>query len=271
MKTKQAGISALPVGIIAYLYTIITKDGTEFRLTSCDIDLAYGGHTYLANRVISHGTIKSSAGVEVDTCDLIIHRTNEADSIISYAINGGFDWAKVKIERARNEYVVWMFEGIVADAPSLDRIKVTIAISDPKVLLNIDMPRNVYSVGCIWNLYGTGCGKNKADFASFGTVASGSTKRSIKSNLTDVDDWFTLGMITFTSGLNIGLSRTVKDHFNTDGRIVLSVQFPFNPSAGDTFTIYAGCDKSQPTCTTKFSNLSNFRGFPFMPVPEESV
>jgi hypothetical protein len=40
------------------------------------------------------------------------------------------------------------------------------------------------------------------------------------------------------------------------------------PSNGDTLNAIAGCDKLQATCTSKFSNLVNFAGFPFVPKPE---
>ena len=37
------------------------------------------------------------------------------------------------------------------------------------------------------------------------------------------------------------------------------------PAVGDTFIVTAGCDKRFETCKTRFSNASNFRGFPAMP------
>lgn len=36
-------------------------------------------------------------------------------------------------------------------------------------------------------------------------------------------------------------------------------------ASGDVFDVVAGCDKRKETCAAKFSNLVNFRGFPFMP------
>jgi hypothetical protein len=39
-------------------------------------------------------------------------------------------------------------------------------------------------------------------------------------------------------------------------------------ASGATFTVRAGCDKTQGTCTTKFSNLARFRGMPYIPVAE---
>ena len=32
--------------------------------------------------------------------------------------------------------------------------------------------------------------------------------------------------------------------------------------AADSFTVRAGCDKRVETCTAKFANVANFRGFP---------
>jgi len=43
------------------------------------------------------------------------------------------------------------------------------------------------------------------------------------------------------------------------------------PIAGDTYTLYAGCDKLQATCSGKFNNLVHFRGFPYIPASEVSV
>jgi hypothetical protein len=40
------------------------------------------------------------------------------------------------------------------------------------------------------------------------------------------------------------------------------------PVAGDNFVVYKGCDKTMTICQNRFSNLANFRGFPFVPPPE---
>jgi hypothetical protein len=42
-------------------------------------------------------------------------------------------------------------------------------------------------------------------------------------------------------------------------------------SVGDTFTIYYGCDHTPGTCQSKFNNLANFRGFPYVPPPQMAV
>jgi hypothetical protein len=75
--------------------------------------------------------------------------------------------------------------------------------------------------------------------------------------------YFEHGVITFTSGLNAGISREVKSY--APGTIVLQLPFPYQSAIGDGYTMTAGCDKANTTCKVKFSNLLNFRGEPHLP------
>jgi hypothetical protein len=43
------------------------------------------------------------------------------------------------------------------------------------------------------------------------------------------------------------------------------------PAVGDTIKAAAGCDKRLSTCKVKFSNLPNFRGFPTIPKPTDTL
>jgi len=78
--------------------------------------------------------------------------------------------------------------------------------------------------------------------------------------------YFDLGTATFSSGLNSGISRTVKSA--APGVVNFSLPLPYPPATGDTFTIYPGCDKIQSTCGSKFNNLSHFSGCPYIPAAE---
>jgi hypothetical protein len=78
--------------------------------------------------------------------------------------------------------------------------------------------------------------------------------------------WFDLGTVVFTSGMNSGISRTVKSY--APGVLTFSLPFPYPPAVGDTFHVYAGCDKTMVTCNAKFSNLTHFSGEPFIPPAE---
>ncbi len=86
--------------------------------------------------------------------------------------------------------------------------------------------------------------------------------------------YFTQGTITFTSGMNQGLSRFVTQYTNPNGSggiVTIIDALPVAPVAGDKFVIYPGCDRSQTSCRYKFFNINNFGGFPFLPAPESSI
>ncbi|WP_342270600.1 DUF2163 domain-containing protein [Rickettsia endosymbiont of Orchestes rusci] len=85
----------------------------------------------------------------------------------------------------------------------------------------------------------------------------------IASSLTQANNWFTYGYISWQTGKNIGLQMEVKNFINT--RITLVLPMPFVINIGDEFTIVAGCDKSSKTCIEKFNNIINFRGEPDLP------
>lgn len=101
-----------------------------------------------------------------------------------------------------------------------------------------------------------------------GTITSVTSNRVFAdSALTDPpDDWFTGGEITFTSGLNNGLSREVKLHVQSGGSITLQQAFPFAVAVSDAYSITAGCQLRRVTdCKTKFDNVYNHRGFDLLP------
>ena len=75
--------------------------------------------------------------------------------------------------------------------------------------------------------------------------------------------YFDFGVITFTSGNNVGLSMEVRSY--VPGQITLQLPMPYAVQVGDAYTMHAGCDKSVTTCHDRFSNVVNFRGEPYLP------
>ena len=75
------------------------------------------------------------------------------------------------------------------------------------------------------------------------------------------------GAIMFSSGVNANVRATVKS-VAAGTALNLVYPLPLAPAAGDSFTVYAGCDHTQNTCAARFSNLANFRGFPYVPPPQ---
>jgi hypothetical protein len=74
---------------------------------------------------------------------------------------------------------------------------------------------------------------------------------------------FDNGTITFTSGLNNGLTQDIA--YYDVGVFTLFLPMPYAVAAGDTYIATVGCDKSMETCRDRFFNIYNFRGSPYLP------
>lgn len=75
--------------------------------------------------------------------------------------------------------------------------------------------------------------------------------------------YFTYGLVTWVTGANAGYSMDVRQF--SPGTVTLALPMTYPITVGDTFTIVAGCDKTAATCKSRFANLLNFRGEPYVP------
>jgi Phage conserved hypothetical protein BR0599 len=84
---------------------------------------------------------------------------------------------------------------------------------------------------------------------------------------TFAEDWFSRGLMTWTSGANAGRKAEAKLHSKRDGSVTLELwqAMAEEVGVGDAFTVPACCDKHFKTCKGKFDNSVNFRGFPHVP------
>ncbi len=268
--------------VMADLYTITLATGDAFYYADYDVDLVYGGHVYKSNDLqISRSGIRCVAGIEVDTLnvDIVADASHNMLGIpfLQVAHNGGLDGARMMVERVfmpldnptdTSAGGLLLFAGEI-NVDEIDRGMARLSVLSDLALLNVQMPRNIYQAGCLHTLFDVGCALSKAAWAATSTVAAGSTNTQINCGLTQAADYFTLGTITFSSGPNAGVSRTVKAY--SPGSITLSPPLKAVPTTGDAFTAYPGCDKQQSTCNTKFNNLPRFRGFPYIPIPETAI
>lgn len=281
MKSASAGLIALLNSgrqfLMADLYTFTLIGAQTLRYTGSEGMITVGGHVFDGNSVlIERGSTRTVMGVEVDTLDLRIKalptHTLQGASLLQAMKSGALDGAKVTVERCfmptwgdASLGTVLLFSGKVADM-EVGRFEASLRVNSELDLLNIKMPRNVYQPGCLNTLFDGACSLVKSGFGVAGTASGGSSTATVLCGLSNPAGWFDLGTITFTSGANAGVSRSIKQY--TPGVIQLMNPLVTAPAPGDTFTAYAGCDKQQATCSGKFSNLANFRGFPYVPAPE---
>ncbi len=137
--------------------------------------------------------------------------------------------------------------------------------------LSAQFPRNVFQPGCLHTLYDSGCTLIKSAFASSAvTLAAGSTTTVLRVNgLANPSGYFDQGTFSFISGPNTSVEGVIASYVNgSPSIVVVQAPLPQAPTAGDFLVLYPGCDKTQNTCTAKFSNLPNFRGMPYVPKVE---
>lgn len=287
---------------VAQLYTFTLFDGTILRYTDADIDLTYGGNTWLCggqtgpfiggsasgsgNKVRAHWKL----GTDVDTIIFDIlpkNGTVEGISFLSACRIGFFDKADLTIDRIYmpgNNYgdtsagPCNIFTGKVSDVDAT-RSTATFSVNGLTVLLNQQLPRNVYQPGCLNTLYDSACTLNRTSFSSTAKASSGCTPSNILSTgLASATGRFDLGSIKFTGGSNNGFARGVKSYTLSTGSsastIALMAPFPYAAASSDPFTIYAGCNKvlgdASKGCLS-FNNQVNFRGFPYLPEPITAI
>jgi uncharacterized phage protein (TIGR02218 family) len=163
---------------------------------------------------------------------------------------------------------VLLFKGRLGNVDQIGRTTAKLTVNSDLVLLDIDMPRNVYQPTCLHALYDSGCTLVKNAFGTNGTAASGSTASVI--NWSGASSVYQQGSITFTSGVNAGVTANVN---SVAAGTSLTLGYPLQspPAPADTFTVYQGCDHTPGTCQSKFNNLANFRGFPYVPPPQMAI
>lgn len=118
--------------------------------------------------------------------------------------------------------------------------------------------RRVYQVGCPHTLYGPGCALNEASFRVGGTVSAAS------GNVVTVPAAAGYPAGYFAGGmLKAGAEyRMVTGHSGSTIVLVDAVQAAV---AGAAVILWPGCDRSMATCNSKFGNLDNYGGLPFVP------
>lgn len=168
-----------------------------------------------------------------------------------------------------------IFAGVVADVDVSNSV-VTLTANDYRSLLTMTMPRHFFQGQCRHTLFDSACNAsgnmNASSFAVGETAAAGCTAETVISAAIIVvigSGTCSLGRIVFTSGANVGVQRTIRS-FDGVQTLTMFAPLPFAPSAGDTFTVYPGCNKTFATCQLFQPSTANdnFGGQPFIPVPE---
>ena len=177
--------------IMADCYTFTLLTGLILTYTNADVPVTLNGYVYAANSILVDGLkFKCAAGLEVDQQQITVSAratdTVGGVSFLQALRNGVFDGCEIQRERAfLNSWSVTdtaspigsviLFKGRVGTVDSIGRTSAQITVNSDLVLLDLQMPRNVYSPACQHVLYDSGCTMIKSAFGTAGTVGAGST------------------------------------------------------------------------------------------------
>lgn len=243
----------------------------------------------------SRGSITSEAGTSLSAGTMALTCVPQQGTaypglsvgILNAALNHLFDAATVWVYTAYfalgayGDVTVGIetkFQGTITRVPDISRNKVEFECADPFYLLNMKVPSRLLQAPCPWSFCDENCTLAVADYTVDFTADSGSTQTLLTptSAFTQAAAYFSQGVVTCLTGANAGLSQTVKAHVG--GNLVLMVPWLLPVTAGDTFAVIKGCDKTLTMCkaTVKpggsvVDNSINYGGVPFVPVPSTAT
>ena len=256
---------------LAWCWKITRRDGVVMGFTDHDLQLSFGGLDYEPESGFTASEIRGNSDMGVDAQDaqgaLSSGRITEAD-----IRDGLWDGAAVELWR-----VNWsnpaqrqlMRKGAIGEVRR-GRMTFTAEIRSMAHTLAQTVGRT-YQLICDAAL---GDGRCKVDlespaFKGTGTVTSVLDPRRLTVSGLNAfaTGLFDGGVLTWTSGPASGRRVEVMIHTKGGGVTMLHLAeiVGGTPPAGATFVIRAGCDKRIGTCSARFDNVVNFRGFPNIP------
>lgn len=279
VKTISSGLQSDLDGAVTthcMCWRIARVDTTVMGFTDHDNDLEFDSLTFKASTGINASTLQQSTDLNVDDMETI--GAISSDSVTEQDIRlGKYDNAEVEVYLVDYTNVakrMTLFKGNLGNVVR-SRTQFRAEVRSLAHSLNQTQGR-VYQKTCSVDLFSPKCGiLESAPNMKITPVAVASVLSSrvvVITNATLIarpTNWFTGGKLLWLTGNNAGKEVEVKSHLLQDGDteawLDLWEAMPFTIQAGDTFTIWAGCDKSAATCQSKFGNIINFRGFPRQP------
>jgi uncharacterized phage protein (TIGR02218 family) len=118
--------------------------------------------------------------------------------------------------------------------------------------------RAKFEYGCRHTLYLSGCGVNREAYLHTGAVlsVSGGLVVTVGGAASYPAGYFTGGMLVTSDNV----ARFIVAHTSDQVTLARTVD-----GLVGNVKIYPGCDHLKETCNTKFANLDNFGGFPYIP------
>lgn len=256
---------------LSWCWRISRSDGMALGFTDHDRPLSFDEIAFEPESGFAASEIRAGSDLAVDAQDatgvLTSDRITETD-----ILDGRWDNAAVELWRvnwADTSQRVLLRRGAVGQIRR-GRMAFVAEVRSLAHVLGQTVGRT-FQAGCDTRLGDARCGIDLENAVYKGTGVVTDLLRDrvlMASGLSGFDaGWFSSGTLTWTSGANAGRVTEVLAHGLTDTIATLTLlEAPVRAIAeGDSFIARAGCDKRIATCSTRFANVANFRGFPNIP------
>lgn len=256
---------------LCWCWRITRADGATLGFTDHDRDLSFDGTSFEAATGFTATEIAGAIGLNVDTLD--VESAVQSDRLSEDDLAAGrFDNAVIEIYRVNwadtAQRVLMRYGNLGEVSRGATHFKAEVR----GLAHELQQPKGrIIQAACDADL---GDGRCTVDldqpaFKGTGAVIAVTDARTFTVSALGAfdEDWFTRGLLAWTSGANRGLKAEVKLHSVAGGAVTLELwqEMAETVGVGDGFTVTAGCDKSFKTCKLKFDNGVNFRGFPHVP------
>lgn len=261
---------------LAWCWRLTRSDGQVFGFTDHDRVLTFAGTRFEPESGFAASELRGGTGLEVDAQDaegaLRSERITETD-----ILDGRWDAAAVEVWRVNWQDVAQralMRRGAVGEIRR-GRVAFVAEMRSLAHVLDQSVGR-MFQFTCDAELGDARCKVDLDAPAYCGTGSVVATLRDRAFVAQGIDGfaagWFTLGVLSWTSGASAGRRAEVIAHELSSGIVTLTLLDPpvRRVMPGDAFEVRAGCDHRITTCRTKFANAVNFRGFPHIP-PQDTI
>ncbi|HSH42876.1 MAG TPA: phage BR0599 family protein [Arenicellales bacterium] len=248
-----------------------TQGEQVWTYTSADAAIEHNGETY-EPAALGRSALEQTAEINRANISITLPRTNPVAALFLADSPEAITALTVLRQEQDSTLTLWKGRAASAQASASE-----VSIEFESIFTSLRRPglRARYQRACRHTLYGRGCNVDKTAFAVPGRLADLSEATATVPVAAEYDDGtFYGGMLETDSGV----LRFILAHEGeqlTLARPIAELAEAFAASGygrsygmyygGVAVTLYPGCDRSRATCDTRFDNIENFGGFPWIP------
>lgn len=237
------------------------------RVTDFDADQVVSGHTFLHSPGFTVTKFTVANGGRPAGLDFALPFDSVGPILSDDIKRGAWRGATITVWLADSSNPSdreILITGFVGKTTFTDRLAGSIEIiTKADALADIILP--TVQPDCSYKFGSPQCGVNLAIYTLTATVAGVTDNGKFTITVTNPAHLdFTHGVVTFTSGSNVGAKENVRLWVSGTGAVQLVTVVPFDIHVGDTLTISAGCPLTRDGCIS-FNNINRYPGQDYTP------